>query len=286
MRSGLANPSQNLCWRADLVTITLLGGTVYRWTTCDRPLTVGVDVYTPGPILSRTYRQGTLPEIDTFAYDLAGTFKIGGYSIALLASRGLFDDARVNVDHVRGAYAGDLSWSVTTAYFEGRVSSVEPAATTLKMSVAAETETLSFLHLPRFLYQASCGHVVYDANCGLNKAALTVAGTVTGAPTATAFSASGAGITGKADNYFNLGVVAFDITTATAALRGVRRAVSDFVNSTDTFTVGLPLPAAPAAGDTFTAFPGCRRDFASCTAFANTAAFRGFRHIPVSEGGL
>lgn len=285
MKSGTL-PTGNVCWRADCLTVTLVGGTVYRWTTCDRDLTVGGNTYSRGVVLGRRERNAFLPEIASVDLSLASAYKIGSYTIERLATAGLLDDASVSIISLAGSYPGDVSGAGDPQTW--RVASVEPTAGETKVRLASDVELLSNLKLPRFLWQSSCGHTVYDANCGLTRASWTVSGTVLGSPTPTTrtFAASGSGVTSKANDYFNLGTVAFGAATTTVALRNVRMSVADFVTSTDTFTLAMALPAAPVAGDTFTVYPGCTRTLAACTAFSNLSHYRGFAHIPTTEGGL
>lgn len=272
----------NIVWRADLVTITLRDGSVYRWSVSDRDLVVGGYTYTAGPVVSRSYRQSSRLEVDTFSLVVAGAFQFGSTSLATALLRGTFDDARIEIDHLVGAHPGDLT-KAPFALFVGRISGVDPDPITARIECKSDLEELSNIQLPRFTFRAQCGNAVYDANCGLTKATWTETGFhVQSGATTSAFSSLDFNIA-KQDHYYNLGVVAF----TSGALNGVRRAVKEYTQSTKTVTLSMPLPQAPAAGDTFSIYPGCSRSWTTCSAvFSNTARFRGFRHIPTSEGGL
>jgi len=50
-----------------------------------------------------------------------------------------------------------------------------------------------------------------------------------------------------------------------------------------TLSVTPPFPFAVAAGDTFTAYPGCDKLAATCALFANSANFGGQPNIPPPE---
>jgi hypothetical protein len=284
--------STNAAWRADLITLGLLDGSGYRWTTCDMPLTSGGNTYASGPVVSRTLRLNCRGEEDTLSLELVGAYLINGAPLAKLGPQGFFDDARIQIDHVIGAYPGDLSLGVISSWFEGRVAGLEPTATGVRLEAKGDFEELSILQIPRFVFSRGCGYAVYDPLCSAGqggsanmKSAFTVSGSVaSGAtPTTTTFRTS---ITNKADSHFNLGVLAFASNTSTVALRGVRKAVRSYIQSNGVMTLALPLPVAPAVGDTFTVFPGCKRDLGDCAKFSNLAAFRGFPHIPASEGAL
>lgn len=274
-------------WRADLFTITLLDGSVYRWTTADIDIPIGANTWLAnGAVLSRgNLRQTSRLEVDTLDVILGGTLKLGvttisnGTTLALLAANGLFDEARVQIDHLVGAYPGDLSMGPIMAWYEGRVAGVEPDPLQVRLTVRTELETLSTVMLPKFLFVPACLHAVYDPNCGLSRAAFTLAGTVSGSPTTLLVPTATAALTAKAAAYFNLGVLAF----TSGVNVGIRRAVRSWDGTT--FTLALPLPVSPVAGDAFTVYPGCARTKADCNGkFNNLINFRGFVHIPSTEG--
>lgn len=274
----------NVSFRADLLTITLRGGTVYRWTTSDIPLTVSGQTYgafgSGAPLVKRgPFRQSARLSVDTLDLTLIGNgYTIGGLSLALAGVRGVFDGARVQVDHLVMPSPGDVSLGPITSWFEGRVAGVQPEGPNLVLRIKSELEALNTL-LPRFLVQASCGNHVYDSNCGANKVGFTFAGTVSSSTSKT-IVASGVGITGKAAGYFDLGVIVF----TSGALLGMRCAVASFASPT--LTLALPLATLPANGDAFTVYPGCDRTKARCSAiFANLTRYRGFPHVPAPEGG-
>jgi uncharacterized phage protein (TIGR02218 family) len=174
---------------------------------------------------------------------------------------------------------GDVTtYGPIASYFEGRVSGVEPVGPRVRLRVKSELEALNVM-LPKFLLQPACSNAVYDTNCALVKASYTDAATATGGTTTTVTTATAA-VTGKAANYYVLGVVKF----TSGALSGVRRSVS--VSAAGTITLALPLASAPQVGDTFSIFPGCDRTSSTCnTKFSNLVHFRGFPHIPSPESG-
>jgi len=273
-------------WRADLFTFTLLDSSTYRWTSCDYNLTVGGNTWLAnGAVLSRgNLRQTSRLEIDTLDVYLAGTLKLGvttisnGTSLALLAANGLFDEARLQIDHLVGAFPGDTSLGPIMAWYEGRVAGVDPSPTQVRLSARTDLEQLSTVMLPKFVFGPACMHAVYDPNCGLSRGAFTLAGSVSGSPTTTSIPTTTTALTSKAAGYFNLGVLAF----TNGVNVGIRRAVKSWNGST--FTLALPLPTPPIAGDAFTVYPGCARTKADCnTKFGNLVNFRGFPHIPSTE---
>jgi len=279
--------ANNVTHRADLFTLTLVDGTtVYRWTTWPSDLVVSAQTYLSAgagtaPMVKRgpySCRGGLA--IDTLDLEINGNgYTIGGLSLPLLALRGYFDGARLKVDHLIMPTPGDVTtYGPIASFFEGRVSGVEPVGPRVRLRLKSELEALNVM-LPKFLLQPSCANVVYDTNCALVKATYTDAATATGGTTTTVTTATAA-VTGKAANYYVLGVVRF----TSGALIGLRRSVS--VSSGGTITLALPLPSAPVAAVTFDIFPGCDRTSATCnTRFSNLSRFRGFPHIPSQESG-
>lgn len=281
--SGVATfvAANNIGFRADLYTLVLADGTVFRWTTCDVDITVGDHTWlASGAVTSRSNLRSTSQlEVDTLEVQLAGAFLLNGKTIALRAVQGYFDEARLQIDHLVGPdLPGALAIGPVLAWYEGRVAAVDPGIPTVRMQVQSELATLT-QQLPKFLFQTGCRNAVYDPNCAIAKSAFTLAGTVSAAPTRTAVPTSTAALTAKAAGYFDLGVLAF----TSGPLAGIKRSVRSWDGST--LTLALPLPSAPLPGDAFTVYPGCPRTQDACNSkFSNLVHFRGFPHIPTTEG--
>lgn len=279
-------------WRGDLVKLTLLDGTVYRWTTAEMKLTVGgFDFLPPGalaPLVKRgPYSQSARLTIDTLDLTVTGgSFTINSKALPLLATQGYFDGARIQVDHLIGADLPSAGvYGPIPSFFEGRVAGMDPDGPALILRAKSELESLNIL-LPKFPLQPMCGNAVYDASCGLNRAAFTVSGAAaSGTLTTLQVQTTNATIIAKATGYYNLGVLRF----TTGALTGSRRAVQGFTVSggTATFTLALPFASAPIAADQFSVYPGCDRSKLQCGAakFNNLPQFRGYPHIPAAESG-
>lgn len=277
-------------FRADLYTLTLIDATVYRWTSWERNLVVSGNTFLASiggaaPLVKRgLYRQKTGLAVDTLDVTLnANGFTIGGKALGLQATQGIFDGARLKVDHLIMPSPGDVSLGPIASWFEGRIASVDPMGPQVVLRVKSELEALN-IALPRFMLAPSCGNIVYDTNCGLARASFTIAGTASGTLTTTQVQSTTAGIIAKATGYFNLGVLAF----TSGANNGVRRAVTAHTLSGGTaiITLALPLLTAPAASDTFTVYPGCARTTTDCiNKFSNIARHRGYPLVPRGETG-
>ena len=125
--------------------------------------------------------------------------------------------------------------------------------------------------MPRNLYQPNCNHTIYDAGCKLVPADFSATGTVGDSPTTIKIPWSGA------EAVYSIGKLTFE----TGANVGVSRTVR-IADGSNLF-LAYPLPFSPAAGDQFTVTQGCGRNYARCTALANTDNFRGFPFVPQSE---
>ncbi len=271
--------SQNVFTMADLYTFTMLDGTYYRWTAADRAITVGgIPFSAQGPVIERgTTRVTASLEVDTLDITLLvgdDPVLIGGVPLLAAAMNGAFDGARVKLERIFMPEPGDTSLG-TVVLFEGAVAGVSPSSTRVELTIKSELEKLN-TQLPHNLYMPACSHALYDAGCGLSRSNFTDTASVGASPSPTTLAfASGLS---EADGYYDLGVVAF---TAGANL-GVRRAVKSYVGNV--VTLALPLPHAPAEGDAFTIYPGCKKSLTVCkTKFGNSDRFRGFPYVPRPE---
>ena len=268
---------------ADLYTLTLSGGGVTRWTGHSTALTFNGNTWAAGPVLTRgsiSHKVGT--QASTLEITLAATLSdtINGTAvIPFITGKGL-DGAQLKLER-----AFLPSWfspiTGTLIDFAGFVTSVKNVTrSTATLTVSSGMIRLN-VNMGPDLYQSPCLNVLFSTACGLTKASFAVSGAVSGTPTATAFNTN---LT-AADGYFSQGVILF----TSGANNGVQRAVRTHLNASGALTMTFPLPAAPAAADTFTIWPGCDHTLATCKAkFAgdNSIHFRGQPFIPVPEAGI
>ena len=285
--SALANNAVFLV--ANCYTITLaaaMGGTVYRWTSCDQNVTVGGRTFTsasdqstsqPG-IKRGPIRHARGKEVQTCEITLTSgqTVLLGGVSLPLFAHNGGFDGAQVLVEWVP---MGPGGWGDTSlgsvVLFQGNVAGVNPTTTTVVLEVKDFKELL-INQMPRTVFQSSCSNAFGDANCGKSLAGLTVSSSITSGPSTTGFTASGLG---QATGYFNLGT----LTMTSGAASGATRAISTFTSG-GVIVLVTPLPAAPSNGDTFTITPGCDKQWTTCnTKYSNPTRYRGCPWVPPPE---
>jgi uncharacterized phage protein (TIGR02218 family) len=267
---------------ADLWTITLVDGTVLRWTSADVPIAAGGRTFSCGPVITRggTRLTSTL-EIDTldvtFAVGDCQAARLGGVPLPHAAAAGAFDGASVKLERAFMATWGTVAAIVHL--FEGRVAGVEPRHTEVAVQVRSLLEILD-AKWPRNLYQPACNHRLYGPGCGADRAAATATGVAAGGGRARVDwpNAEPAG-------YYDQGVIAF----TSGANVGARRTVK----TSDAAGVAVCLPFAhPArAGDAFTIVPGCTKTRArglgdnrpSCAEHQALDSFRGFPFVPPPE---
>lgn len=263
---------------ADLYTLTLKGGAVYRWAAADVDVVAGGNTFTRcgangAPLIRRErVRMAAKLEVDELSVTLLcgdGEAKLGATPIVHVALAQGLDGARLQLDI---AFLVGSSWETVDSWFVGTVSA-KPSSTWVRLLVRSDLEDLA-KPLPRNTYQAQCGWALYGEGCGVSKAAFAAAMVVGAGVTATTVPATGA----QGGGWFNGGFIHF----TSGVLSGYRTTVKDWQTG-GVFTLGHPLPAIPSAGDTFTAYPGCSKEAATCSAkFANLTRFRGYPYIPRS----
>lgn len=265
---------------ADLYTLTLPSGTVLRYTSADRDMSWGAQVFSAsGPLIERgTVRVVRGLEVDTLDLRvMAGAgHTLDGAPFVEAALKGVLDGATLLLER---AFLTD--WLLppvgTVVLFSGRVSDVSGSRTEVQITVKSDLELLN-IRMPRNLYQAPCLHTVYDSGCAANKLNFSRMSTVTGTNGTGQWLQSG--LT-QEPGWFDQGVLEFLM----GANAGVRRTVKSYAYGQ--FWFALPLPKPPQVGDSFTVFPGCDKTKATCQSkFNNVVRFRGFPFVPTPETAL
>lgn len=265
---------------ADLYTFTLTSGEKLRYTSADVETVWGGNVYALGPLIERgSTRVVVGMEVDTndITITAGDAHVLDGLPFVQAVAGGALDGAHVDIDR---AFFRDWAQPVVGVVniFSGRVSTVpQVTRTSAKLEVRSHLELLD-TKLPRVVYEPSCNRTEYSAGCGANKAAMTVAGTVTQASGNGGYMQSGLL---QPDGWFNLGAVTF----TSGANAGLTRTVKSYGNGLFRFALQLPNP--PQVGDAFTAYPGCPKTKEACQhKFNNIIHFRGYPFVPPAETAL
>ena len=273
---------------AELFTITLMSGTVYRWTSYDQSLTVSAAGHTwlspidGGALITRN-RFGVKNTVEVPELEL----RIG-CSDSLLGNlkaqihNGLFDGATVEMDRVYMPASGDTKYGYIVL-FAGRLSGVTIDAEGITVTSKGHNVLMN-QQAPRNLYQTNCLHTFCDAGCTLLETNYTFTGrTCSAGSTAKGLSWTVPG--GFTAGQFTLGKV----TMTSGAASGQIRTVALAAGVSLVFT--YPLYDAPSPGDTFSILMGCDRQVASCqtrkqangTNVDNSQHYRGFPFVPQAE---
>lgn len=277
---ALLNSGQPLN-KADLYTLTLPTGVVLRWSGSDSPLAGNGQIWNLGPGIMRNgvgWKVGA--EVDqlslTLYTDASRPVAIGGVPLLAYIRAGGLRGARLQLDRAFwgvGATApvGALLW------FSGRIADVSRLDRhQAQLSVVSDLEALTTM-VPRAVYQAPCLNTLFDAKCGLSRAALAASGAATSATDAALrqFSTNLA----QAAGYFDLGTITF----SSGANNGLSRTIRTH-SAGGSITLLAPLPAPVAIGDTFSVVPGCDGLQSTCSGkFGNLVRFRGQPYIPQPE---
>lgn len=271
---------------ADLVTITQANGTVTRLTSADVDVTAVSQVdnashvfSSSGPKFKRGQTKLTVGlQVDTMQLVVMPdplVHTLGGVPWPAAAASGALDEARVVLERAFMATWGDTS-AGTIWLFSGRVGQALPSRATITLQVNSDLELLRAA-MPRNSYQPGCLHTLFDSGCGLTRATYAVSGTAVSGSTLNALAVTDAHATG----YFDLGTVTF----TSGANNGQTRTVKSWTTgSPGTLVPTQAFAAVPAAGDTFTMYPGCDKTSGTCSSkFSNLGRFRGYPMIPSPE---
>jgi len=271
---------------ADCYTFTLYGGGVLRYCAGDQDLTVNGVLFPCGGVKIGPYfatpknpakaHWGLGTGTDTLTFDvIPGSATVGGQAFLVACQQGAFDGAILKLQRLFMPTYGDTRRGPITI-FQGRVAEVDAGRSLATFMVNSFAELLD-QQFPRNLYQPGCVNNLGDTGCGVNLAALGVAGTALTGSTAAIISAN---LATTPTGEFNQGKVTF----TSGVLNGMSRTVkSGVAGAPGTISLLFPFPSAPANGDTFTIYPGCNKSFGDsngCPKFSNTARWRGADRIP------
>lgn len=270
----------------DLYEFTLNSGRVLRFTKHDTSLTVGGNVYKSWPFDGGeiTEQVGTdETEMTLTVYYKPTDEVISGVTWANALRGGMFDNCYLSVDRVYQSTPWSYLPSPTSSdyvlkgRFVGRVDVGEAKLTKCDMTVKSPLGLLDS-KVPRNLIIPSCGNVLFDpATCMLNKASYAVSG-VAGTGSGRTSIVTGLG---HADGYLEQGFMLFTSGDNT----DIQRTIGTFSGGVAYFF--QPLPFDVSVGDTFVAYPGCKRTMDDCVnKYNNLAHFKGFPFVPSPESAI
>jgi uncharacterized phage protein (TIGR02218 family) len=274
---ALLNSGVNLVM-ADLYTFTLINGSNYRYTSADADLKMpdGYTYSSSGPLFERQQlkmAKGT--QVDTLDISITADASktIAGVPWLTALRTGAFDGAYCRVDRFLSDSFANTANGPIPYWFYGRVAPVTCGKLNATIQLKSPKELFN-VQVPRNVFQSGCLHVLYDAGCSLSKAAFGVNGIIGSGATTTMLPNNISRVAG----YFNQGTITF----TSGVNNGVTRGIKSYV--TNMAALNIPLQVPPAAGDTFTIYPGCDHTKNTCqTKFNNIINFRGHPFVPVPE---
>jgi uncharacterized phage protein (TIGR02218 family) len=268
-------------WYADLYTFRLVSGLVLRYTTADIDVSWAGNTWLSrnldgSPLIERgdiTFSLGL--EVDSLELTIStdDSMTVSGLSWPHAIRVGLFDGAEVELVRAVGPLAGGVTGVIPR--FTGKVGPCDPGRGKSKVTVES---LLAYLRapVPRNVYQPSCANVVYDAACGLSRAASETTVTVT--------SVSADGLTiGLANSLTSGRYLAGFARFVAADVGNAGQIVTVADNSANALTLLYPFPDDLLPGDLLAIAPGCAKSMSACVAFGNLQRFRGHPHVPVPE---
>lgn len=267
-------------YSANLITIALTDGeTILHWTDFDQSLRYAGTLYASGaPFLSRptwgVKNTMEVPELSLKIMSDNGGFN-GGSALQAQIHDGLLDGASFLLQRAMMGDDANPDTLGVIPLFAGKVAAIDLDGVTATVGVKGKNNDLD-QYVPRNLYQVGCNHAFCNAGCGLSRATFTSAFTVGSAATSSFIPWSSAP---SAPTSYQNGTLTITSGDGTGSRRTIAAA------SSAGLILAYPLPFVPAAGDAFTAFKGCDKtrnsgSNQSCTAYSNTAHFRGFPDVP------
>jgi hypothetical protein len=212
--------------------------------------------------------------------------KIGTQSWLAAAQAGALDGAEVQVDRAfapawPAAGAPSLQPTGIVTIFYGRAGEVDVGRSAAVITLYSHMKILGN-PLPRNLFQAGCIHTLFDQGCTLAAANFAMNGSVAslGATSNVINSALGGP---QGSGTYALGRMVMTSGASAGFARTVRSWSAPAGGAPGAFTLISPFPFGVAAGDSFTAYPGCDKQFGTCGLFENQASYGGCLSIPVPE---
>ena len=237
---------------ADLFTFQLRNGQTFRWTNAMRSITLGGNTYTASKTRIRRGRIKVSRGMSIDSHSIQLTEADGVYLAMIRA--GYFNLATYRLER---AFAPDanLVWAGPQTRFFGVISSFDEITRTYAKMTAKSMLNVLDNDFPRKIMQKDCDNTLFDASCGLSRAAFLVSGSVAAGSTRNTILSALV----NPDNYFTQGVISF----TSGALSGISYMVKYSRLAGGSIFPAYPLLAAPAAGDTFQISPGCDKTLAS-----------------------
>jgi uncharacterized phage protein (TIGR02218 family) len=261
---------------ADLYTITLVGGSVLRYSAAPTALFANGYTFALGPKFERSKTKiviGTqVDELEVKIYT-EPTDLIGGQPFLQAAWQGQLDGALLQLERAFMPSYGDTSPG-TVVLFAGRISDIDCSRTGIDLKCRSHLELLN-IQMPRRLWQSSCTHTFGDAMCRFDRSSMQA--TFSAGPGSSEAQIA-TSLSPTPPNLYIQGTV----IGVTGANTGASRTVADMAGGSIYVRLAFLSPILP--GDQFQLLPGCDRTLSTCKdIFNNVIHFGGFPYIPTPE---
>ncbi len=265
-------------YMCDLYELTLFSGLTFRYASYDMDISLldGKFFSSKGPQFKRDRtRLSSTISVDKLNVTvlLDDTDKISDVPIMHIAHNGGFDEATLSLYRCFMSIPGSVVGLVEM--FTGYVDVKDGGGLTMSWEIKSSVQRLN-VDYPLRKYYPTCPYSLYDAGCGVNIAAYSKVGTVTGVIGQQLFNTN----VNFADEYYDQG----GIEWLSGGLSGVAAPIKSSFHTNGQIMMLVPLDAPPAAGDTFRIYPGCDKTPATCkNKFSNELRNRATPYIPLKE---
>jgi hypothetical protein len=300
---------------ADLYTITLITGEVFRLTGWQRSLVAPLPNTTSpvyqffaglgyprfartktvtkiGPEVSELEVEVMAGQNDTLGFAAGGTLT---WQTAFFL--GLFDGATVELDRafieITPGIPPQLSVIGTVAWFYGRVGDIEIGQTKSTVRVKSLLDLLT-VQMPPRLFQSACNHVFGQPMCGYDRVnGANAAGTATGIGRMNFACQAGSNQNVLTTTFVPSVSTAYNNGTV-VGLSGLNAGFTRTVTFVDPTVTPLAISflkpwifPVVAGTDNFYLLPGCNHTLNTCNlTFNNVARYGGFPYIPPPEAAV
>lgn len=263
---------------ADLYTITMIDGTVLRYTNAGAPLVVNGNVFkADGPIFSRGSISFSLGiSVDSLDLQIVDDriFQINGRSLIEHFRLGLADGATLLLERIflDPNNLKDTSMGALVL-FRGVIVEPEIDGFVIDASVVSDNDQLN-IQMPRNLYQPSCQNMLFDSGCKLIQESFAMTLSVESGSSKNLIICS----IDRPQGWFTQGV----IQLVSGLNAGVKRTIR--LHNSSGLLLTLPFDNDVIVGDQFKIYPGCDKRMDTCqNRFDNISNFKGTPYVPIPE---
>lgn len=256
-----------LCWK-----LTLLDGTVQRYTNHDKPLTYGADLYK-----------------QTGAFNASALTNRDGLSVDNLTITAITTNDIPEEELLAGKYDGAMisiylaQWTDTSAGLmplkRGFLGEVTWKGASFDVEVRGLAETLQ--RATGRVYTLECNANLGDARCKVDLTPYTFTTTISALDDGRSF---GVALASQPEGYFQYGTCEF-LTGANAGAK-VEVLGHQVLGGVSWITLLEVLPLTIAYGDEVKLVRGCDHLLTTCKLFGNVPNFRGFPNMPTELQAL